>query len=111
MEKARANKGKVVSIPVLRSGLEKAIGEDDIIWAWDETLGRMGPYPPLEFDMLVGVMWQYRWGSRRELRDTYRELRQFHNLTGTCYGREGMFGVREDRSLPPGTWLFETEET
>jgi hypothetical protein len=56
-------------------------------------------------------MWQYKWNSRRELVDTYRELRRVHKLTGRVYARDGaMFGVREDRSLPPNIWLFETKE-
>ena len=57
-------------------------------------------------------MWAYNWGTRRELLDVYRYLKELYpsTLTGVVYAREGMFGVREWKSLPPKTWLFETEE-
>ena len=61
--------------------------------------------------MLSGKMWQYTWGSRRELVDVYHYLKEKYPLTGVVYGKRPMFGIREDRSLPPGVWLFETEET
>ena len=59
-------------------------------------------------DMLEGIMWQYQWGSRRELVEVYYYLREFHALSRNVYAKEWIFGVREDRSLPPGVWLFET---
>ncbi len=44
---------KKVIVPVLKlDDMEKKIKESDIVWAWDEKRQRMGPYPPLEFEMV-----------------------------------------------------------
>ena len=55
-------------------------------------------------------MWQWAWGSRRELVETYYYLRELRPITRVIYSREGSLGVREDKSLPNGVWLFVTEE-
>lgn len=59
---------------------------------------------------LEGKMWAYSWGTRRELLDVYRYLKEFYPLTGVVYGRKGMFGVREDKSLPHKVWLWEVKD-
>ena len=56
-------------------------------------------------------MWQYKWGSRRELVETYRELRLKFALSGEVYGRNKIFGVTEDKSIQEGVWLFEFRPT
>lgn len=61
--------------------------------------------------MLRGKMWVQQWGTRRELVETYRYLKELYpeeKFSGEVYAREGMFGVREDKTLPRNTWLFET---
>jgi hypothetical protein len=72
--------------------------------------------------MLKGRVFQFRWGTRRELLDTWRHMAELYpgELTGLVYGRRPMgfeladygepFGVKEDSSLQEGVWLFETTE-
>ena len=45
--------------------------------------------------------------------DTWHYLRELYPgmLSGEVYGREGMFGVIEDKTVPPGTWLFSMNAT
>ncbi len=61
--------------------------------------------------MLEGKMWVYQWGSRRELVDVYHYLKEKYPLTGVVYGKRPIFGVVEEKTIQPGCWLFETEET
>lgn len=56
--------------------------------------------------MLTGKMWQFQHGTRKELINVYYYLKGTYPLTGEVYARHGSFGVREDKSLQEGVWLF-----
>ena len=62
--------------------------------------------------MLTGKMYSFQKGTREELIRVWHYLRELYPgmLLGEVYGREGMFGVREDKTVPPGTWLFSLVE-
>jgi len=62
--------------------------------------------------MLTGKVWQYQWGTRRELVETWHYLQELYPgmLSGEVYGRAKIFGVIEDKNVPPSTWLFELRE-
>ena len=61
---------------------------------------------------MIGKMWVYQWGSKRELVETYRYLKELYPglLTGKVYAREGRFGVTERKTLPANTWVFQIKE-
>ena len=62
--------------------------------------------------MLTGKMFSFEKGTREELIRVWHYLREEYPgmLSGEVYGREGMFGVIEDKTVPPGVWLFSLKE-
>jgi len=60
---------------------------------------------------LEGKAYQYRRGSKRELKDVTEYMMGLHpNLTGKVYGSKHMKGVLWDKSVPKGVWLFTVKE-
>ena len=59
--------------------------------------------------MLTGKAYQFAWGTRRELRDMWREMNAKYEgqLTGKVFARYSMLGVTVDKSIPEGWWLWE----
>ena len=60
--------------------------------------------------MLSGKMWQFKEGTRKELVNVYYYLKGIYPITDKVYGRRPIFGVIEEKTMPPGVWLFATEE-
>ena len=72
--------------------------------------------------MLTGRVYQFKWGTRRELIDTWRHMNELYpdELSGKVYGSRPMkfelsdygepFGVKEEKTIQPGTWLFALKE-
>ena len=71
--------------------------------------------------MLEGRVFQFKWGTRRELLDTWHHMNELYpnKLTGNVYGKRPIEfalsdfgspkGVLEDSSLQSGVWLFEVD--
>ena len=61
---------------------------------------------------LNGKMYSFEKGTREELIRVWHYLREEYPgmLSGEVYGRAKIFGVIEDKTVPPGTWLFSLRE-
>jgi len=61
--------------------------------------------------MLTGRAYQYQWGSKRELSDTWRYMKDTYGdiFTGEVYASQHMRGVKWDKSVAPGVWMFEVK--
>ena len=68
--------------------------------------------PSSDMSNLVGILWVYQWGSRRELRDVYHYLKETRGdiFTGEVYAQEASFGIREDKSVLKHAWMYETTQ-